>query len=142
MIFASNFTFDISEPLKRITKVKFVSVNITYVVPAAPPTNAFIYLDSFPLFENPSYYETDLGTKYSAHLPIITGTVGSTINSFYAFPRDYYMYLINSPSDTVNTFNVKLLKEDTTVVPGDIVDFSDVSYATLELEFYMENLVF
>jgi hypothetical protein len=139
---ASNFTFDISEPLKRITKVKFVSVNITYLVPAAPPTNAFIYLDAFPLFENPSYYETELGTKYSAHLPIITGTVGSTINSFYAFPLDYYMYLTNSPSDTVNTFNVKLLKEDTTVVPGDIVDFSDVSYATLELEFYMENLVF
>lgn len=137
---ASAFTFDVSEPLKRIFKIKFVSVTITYVVPAAPPTNAFIYLDAFPLFENPSYYETDLGTKYSAHFPLITGTVGATINMNYAFPRDYEMYL-TSPSDTVNTFDIKLYKEDPVVVPGDIVDFSDVSYSTLEVEFYMENLL-
>lgn len=137
---ASDFTFDVSEPLKRIYKIKFISVTLTYVVPAAPPTNAFIYLDAFPLFENPSYYETDLGTKYSAHFPLITGTVTSTINMNYAFPRDYEMYL-TTPSDTVNEFNVKLFKEDPTVVPGDIVDFSDVTYSTLEVEFYMENLL-
>lgn len=139
---ASDFTFDVSEPLKRITKIKFISVNLTYVVPPQPPTNAFVYLDSFPLFENPSYYETDLGKKYSAHLPLITGTIGSTINSFYAFPRDYFMYLTNAPSDTVNTFNIKLYKEEPTSIPGNIVDFTDVTYATLEVEFYMENLVF
>jgi hypothetical protein len=137
---ASAFTFDVSEPLKRIFKIKFVSVTISYVVPAAPPTNAFIYLDAFPLFENPSYYETDLGTKYSAHFPLITGTVGSTINMNYAFPTDYEMYL-TTPSDTVNTFDIKLFKEDPTVTPGDIVDFSDVTYATFEIEFYVENLL-
>ena len=137
---ASDFTFDVSEPLKRIYKIKFVSVTITYVVPAAPPTNAFIYLDAFPLFENPSYYETDLGTKYSAHFPLITGSVGATINMNYAFPRDYEMYL-RDPSDTVNTFNIKLYKEDPTVIPGDIVDFTDVTYSTFEVEFYMENLL-
>lgn len=141
---SSDFTFDLSEPLKRITKVKFVSVNISYVVPAFPPTNAFIYLDAFPLFSNPSYYEMGdaTGTKYSAHMPLITGTVASTVNSFYAFPRDYFMYLTNAPSDTVNSMNVKLLKEDPTSTPGDIVDFTDITYATLEVEFYMENLVF
>lgn len=137
---ASDFTFDVSEPLKRIYKIKFVSITITYLVPATPPTNAFIYLDAFPLFENPSYYETDLGTKYSAHFPLITGGVGSTINMNYAFPRDYEMYL-TTPSDTVNTFEIKLYKEDPTIVPGDIIDFTDVSYATLELEFYLENLL-
>lgn len=137
---ASNFTFNISEPLKRIYKIKFISITLTYVVPIAPPTNAFIYLDAFPLFENPSYYETDLGTKYSAHFPLITGAVASTINMNYAFPRDYEMHL-STPSDTVNDFHIKLFKEDSVVVPGEIVDFNDVSYSTLEVEFYMENMI-
>jgi len=137
---ASNFTFSVAEPLKRITKVKFVSVTISYVVPAAPPLNGFVYLDKFPLFENPSYYETGVGTKYSAHYPILSGTVGATVNFAYIFPRDYEMYL-SQISDTLNNFTIKFLKEDPTTIPGDIVDFSDITYATLELEFYMENLV-
>lgn len=136
----SSFTFKTAEPLKRIFKIKFVSVTLSYVVPISPPTNAFIYFDGFPLFENPSYYQTDLGTKYSAHFPLISGSVGSTINMNYAFPQDYEMYLTSS-SDTVNSFNIKLFKEDPSVIPGDIIDFSDVTYATFEVEFYLEDLL-
>jgi len=63
----SSFTFTLSESLKRVIKVRFISINIIYVVPANQPTMGLVHLNDFPK-ETPYYLESGEGKKYSATL--------------------------------------------------------------------------
>ena len=134
---ASIFSFVLAEPMKRITKLRFVSINCIYVVPVNQPTMGIIHLQNFPE-QTPYYLETGIGKKFSATFPLITGTVGSTVRFQYVFPDDYYLHL-DAPTDTVDKLNFAILKEDLITTPGEFLDFSDSTFNGIEMEFHLEK---
>lgn len=134
---ASIFSFILSESMKRIIKVRFISINCTYIVPVDQPTVGVIHLQDFPK-QNPYYLETGVGNKFSATFPLVTGTVGATIRFQYVFPDDYILHL-DAPTDTVDSLDFLILKENLITNPGTFTDFSESTFNGIELEFILEK---
>lgn len=130
-----NFKFILSDSLRSIVNVRFVSVTVTYLVPAVMPTVGFIYLVDFPL-ETPFYYESGAGNRYSATFPILGASVGKTLSFQYTFPECYTLPF-TAQSNTINQLDVKLFKEDTN---GDFLAFTDIINCSMELEFVIGKL--
>ena len=70
--------------------------------------------------------------------PILSGTVGATIDMAYAFPYCCYEMDMYKSDHTITSINVDILKEDPVVTPGDIITFSDLTQFVLELEFFVD----
>ena len=140
----SNFTFTLDETIRNVIKIRFVSISMIYVVPINQPLTGFIFLEDFPK-ENPFYYESAEGTyqpktlnRYQAVFPILTGTVAASVRFQYTFPEYYQINLLNATS-TISELHVSILKEDLVVIPGQMIDFNDITSCNIELELTVEK---
>ena len=140
---ADSFVVNLASNIRNVKKIRLCSLVLSYVVPATLPLVGYVYLRDFPLAGKESYYETaDSGQKYTAMFPILSGTVGATIDMAYAFPYCCYEMDMYKSDHTITSINVDILKEDPVVTPGDIIPFSDLTQFVLELEFFVDSNVF
>ncbi|MEK6266483.1 MAG: hypothetical protein N2B06_17195 [Clostridium sp.] len=130
-----NFRISLVEFLRNVTLLRFISVSITYVVPALAQIPKFgaIYLENFPTNTNNQFELTASGERYHAIFPIVSGTSGSTKTFLYEFPPEYYTSIDNSGAKIEHLF-VKVLKEDPVLDPGKLINFEDVTYIRFEFE--------
>lgn len=130
------FQVDLADRLRNVVKLRWVSLNIEYVVPGAIPSIpklGLIYFDNFPSIGNNQYETTSDGTRYHAQFPILAGTVGTTLNYSYEFPDRYYT-AINNSSTFIDTLFIRVFKEDPITIPGNFEQFTDLTYISMEFE--------
>ena len=140
---ADSFTVDLASNIRNVRKIRLCSLVVSYVVPATLPLVGYVYLRDFPLAGKESYFETaDSGQKYTGYFPILSGTVGATVDFAYAWPYCCYEMPLYKSDHTITSINVDVLKEDPVVIPGDIVAFTDITQFMIEIEFFVEDFIF
>jgi hypothetical protein len=140
---ANSFVVDLASNIRNVRKIRLCSLVLSYVVPATLPLVGYVYLRDFPLAGKASYYETaDSGQFYTAMFPILSGTIGATVDMAYAFPYCCYEMNMYKSDHTITSINVDILKEDPVVNPGTIIAFSELTQFVLEVEFFVDSTVF
>lgn len=129
------FKVNVSDRLKNVSKIRWVSANISYVVPplSLQPKTILIFIDNFPSIGNKQFELTSDGTKYHSTLPVIPGNVGTTVNYYYEWSNHYETEIYNS-SNIIDGFHVKVYKEDPITDPGNFIYFTDLTHISIELE--------
>jgi hypothetical protein len=140
---ANSFVVDLASNIRNVRKIRLCSLVLSYVVPATIPLVGYVYLRDFPLAGKSSYNETaDVGQRYTAMFPILSGTVAATVPFAYAWPYCCYEMDLYKSDHTITQINVDVLKEDPVTIPGDIIPFTELTQFILELEFFVDDTVF
>lgn len=140
---ADAFTVDLASPIENVRKIRLCSLILSYVVPVTIPLVGYVYIRNFPLEGKQSFYETaDVGQKYTAMFPILSGTVGATVPFAYAWPYCCYEMNVDKSEHAIEQIHVDILKEDPVTNPGTIIPFTELTQFILELEFFVDATIF
>jgi hypothetical protein len=136
-----SFVVNLTTNIRNVRKIRLVSLVASYVVPAELPLVGYVYLRDFPLEGKQSFYETaDSGQKYTGVFPILSGTIGATVDFAYAFPYCCYEMPVCRSDHTIEFINVDVLHENPITNPGTIVPFDSLLQFMIEIEFFIEDV--